>query len=139
MQNCVPDVAKNLNFRAFNLISRTTETRHIEWHETCKCKYRLNSSVCNNKQSWNDDKCRCKCKELIDKSVCDKEFIWNLSNCKCECDKSYDFGEYLDYENCKCKKRLLDKLVEACTETVEEVKLTKITSAELCSMQLHSM
>ena len=44
----------------------------IEWHETCKCKCRLDASVCNNKQHWNDDKCRCEWKELIDKGVCDK-------------------------------------------------------------------
>ena len=37
-------------------MSRTNETRHIKWHETCKCKYRLDASVCNNKQRWNDDK-----------------------------------------------------------------------------------
>ena len=47
---CVPDVVKNLNVKAFNLMSRTNETRHIKWHETCKCKYRLDASVCNNKQ-----------------------------------------------------------------------------------------
>ena len=47
---CVPDVVKNLNVRVFNLMSRTNETRHIEWHETCKCKCRLNAGVCNNKQ-----------------------------------------------------------------------------------------
>ena len=41
--------------------SRTNETRHTEWHETCKCKCRLDASVCNNKQRWNDDKCRCEC------------------------------------------------------------------------------
>ena len=58
----------------------------------------------NNMQCWNDDKCRC---ELIDKGVCDKEFIWNPSNCECECDKSCDIGEYLDHENCKCKKNQL--------------------------------
>ena len=63
---CVPDVVKNLNVKVFNLMSRTNETRHIEWHEMCKCKCRLNASVCNNKQRWNDDKCRCECKELID-------------------------------------------------------------------------
>ena len=34
---CVPDVVKNLNIKVFNLMSRTNETRHIEWHETCKC------------------------------------------------------------------------------------------------------
>ena len=72
---CVPDVVKTLNVKVFNLISRTNETRHIKWHETCKCKCRLDASVCNNKQRWNDDKCRCECKELIDKGICEKEFI----------------------------------------------------------------
>ena len=62
----------------FNLILRTNEIRHIEWHKTCKCKCRLDASVYNSKQRWNDDKCRCECKELIDKSICDKGFIWNL-------------------------------------------------------------
>ena len=59
-------------------MSRANETSHIKWHETCKYKCRLDASVCNNKQRWNNDKCRCECKELIDKSVCDKGSIWNL-------------------------------------------------------------
>ena len=67
---------------------------------------------------------------MIDKGVCDKEFIWNPSNCECECDKSCDAGEYLDYENCRCRKKLTDKLVEECTETVKEVKLVTTTSTE---------
>ena len=46
---CVSDVFKNLGVRVFNLISRTNETRHIEWHETCKCKCKLNESVCISK------------------------------------------------------------------------------------------
>ena len=75
---------------------------------------------------------------MIDKGVCDKGFIWNPSNYGCECDKSCDIGEYLDYENCKYKKRLVDKLVEKCTETVKEVKLAKVTSMELHSKELHS-
>ena len=28
----------------------------------------------------------------------------NLGNCECECDKLCDVGEYLDYENCKCRE-----------------------------------
>ena len=55
-------------------MSRTNETRYITWHETCKCKCRLDVRVCNNKQRWNDGKCRCECKELIDKAVCDKRY-----------------------------------------------------------------
>ena len=31
---CVPNVAKNLNVTVFNLMSKTNETRHLEWHET---------------------------------------------------------------------------------------------------------
>ena len=91
---CVPD---DLNVKDFNLMSRTNETRHIKWHETCKCKCRLDEIVCNNKQRWNEDKCRCECKELVDKGVCDKGFIWSPSNAECECDTSCDIGEYLDY------------------------------------------
>ena len=66
----VPNVVKNLNVKVFNLMSRskTHEARYIEWHETCKYKCRLDGSVCDNKQRWNDDKCRYECKELINKA-----------------------------------------------------------------------
>ena len=72
---CVPDVVKNINVSVFTLMPRINGTRHIEWHETCKCKCRLDASACNNKQTRNEDKCRCECRELIDKGICDKEFI----------------------------------------------------------------
>ena len=129
----VPDVVKNLNVEVFNQMSWTNETWHIEWYETCKCKCRLDASICNNKQHWNNDKCRCECKELIDKGICDKGSIWNPSNCKFEWDKSCDIGEYLDCENCKCRKKLVDKLVAECTENIGEVKIAEITSVELHS------
>ena len=106
---CVSDVVKNLNIKIFNLMTRTNETRDIKWHKACKCKCRLYASVFNSKQRWNDDKCQCECKELIDKGICDKGYAWNPSSCEYECDKSCDFSEYLDYENCKCRKRLVDK------------------------------
>ena len=100
-------------------MSTTNETRYIGWHKTCGCKCRLNASVCNNKQRWNKDKCRCECKELIDKGSRDKGFIWNPSNCDCECEKTWDVGEYLDYKNCKYRKRLIGKLVEECSENID--------------------
>ena len=127
---CVSDVAKNLGVKVFNIISRTNETRHIKWHKTCKCKCKLDASVSNNKQRWNDDKCRCESKELIDNGICDKGSIWNPINCKCECDKSCDIGEYLDYENCKCREKLVDKLVEKYTETVEEINIVAMALFE---------
>ena len=47
---------------------------------------------------------------------CDDGFIWNSSIY--ECDKSCDVGEYLDYGNCKCRKKL-DKLVKECSEDID--------------------
>ena len=46
------------------------------------------------------------------------------------CDKSCDFGQYLNYENCKCWKKLVDKLVEEYNENIDESKLTKIALFE---------
>ena len=66
-------------------------------------------------------------KELIDKGICDKGFIWNPSNCECECDKSCNISQYLDYSDCKCKKKLIDPLIEECTENDNETKIVNIT------------
>ena len=79
----------------------TNKTGHIEWHGTCECKCRLDTSVCNNKQ----------CREC-DKRRCEKRFIWNSSICDCECDKLCEGRQYLDYENCKCRRETIDELVE---------------------------
>ena len=78
----------------------------------------------------NIDKCWYECKELIDKGTYDKEYTWNPSNFKCECDKSCDFGEYLYYENCRCRKRLVDKLIEECNENIEQTSLIEINSTK---------
>ena len=127
---CVPVVVKNINIKVFNLMSSTNETIHIKCHETCKCKCRLDASLCNSKQRWNKDKCRCECKELINKGICDKGFIWNPTDSESECDKSCDVGEYLDYANFKCREKLVDKLVEECTENIDEVKTAGMALTE---------
>ena len=49
-----------------------------------------------------------------------KNFSEILVKCECEYDKACDVGEYLDYEHCKCRRKLVDKLVDKCTETVQE-------------------
>ena len=73
---CVPDIVKNINVKLFNLMQRINETRLVIWHETCKSVYRLSASICNSKQTWNEDKCRYECKEdLIDRGTCDKRYI----------------------------------------------------------------
>ena len=51
--------------------------------------------------------------------MCDKGFIWNPSNCKCDIRESCDIREYLDYKNYKCRNKLVDKLVEECSENID--------------------
>ena len=97
-------------------MSRSNESRSIKLHETCKCICRSNKIICNDKQRWNKDQCSCECKELIHKVVCDKGYIFNPSNCKCECDKSCNTSQYLDYLDCKRKNKIIDLIVEKCTE-----------------------
>ena len=73
---------------------------------------------------------------MIDKGICGKGFIWNPINCECECNKSCNVGEYLDYENCKCRKKLVNKLVEECTEKIDEVKIAGMALFERVSVNL---
>ena len=109
-----------MNIKVFNMLSRINETRKIVWHETCKCICRLTSAICSDKQEWNENKCSCECKEdLVSKLVCDKGYMWNPSTCKCECDKFCDIGQYLDYKNCVCRKKLIDDLIEQCTSIID--------------------
>ena len=72
---CVPDIVKNINVKVFNLMSWSNQTKHIDWHRSCKCRCRSNSSVCNNKQIWNEHKCRCECIELIYKKAVIKDLF----------------------------------------------------------------
>ena len=76
-------------------MSRINEKRHISRHETCTCKFRLDVSICNDKQCWNNDKCRRECKKLIDEGSCADGFVWNPSISECECGKLCDVGESL--------------------------------------------
>ena len=121
---CVPDFVRDMNIKVFNLLARINETRKVVWHETCKCVCRLTSTVCNDRQEWNEDKCRCECKEdLINKLVCDKGYMLNPSTCSCECDRYCETGQYLDYKNCVCRKKIIDDFLEQCTSIVDiEIK-----------------
>ena len=117
----------------------TNETRHIKWHKTCKRICRLDKIVCNSKQRWNKDKYRRECKELIDKGVWDKGFIFNPSICECECDNSCGISEYLDYPNCKCRKILVDPLIEECTKNIDIVTIDNKNKCSFLCIVLFSI
>ena len=51
--------------------------------------------------------------------ACDKGYMWNPSTCSCECDRYCETGQYLDYKNCVCRKKIIDDLIEQCTSIVD--------------------
>ena len=110
---CVPDIVRDMNIKV--LLARINETRKVVWHEMCKCVCRLTPVVCNDRQECNENKCRCKCTEdLINKLACDEGYMWNPSTCSCECDRYCETGQYLDYKNFVCRKKIIDDLIEQC-------------------------
>ena len=126
----VPDIIKDMNIKVSNMLARINETRKITWHETCKCICRFTKAVCNDKQECSvNNKCKCECKEdLIDKLKCNEGYMWNPSTCTCECDKYCGTGQYLDYDNCVCRKKLIDYLIEeyASTANIDLIEKKRI-------------
>ena len=91
---CVPDQIKDTNVKVFNLMSRTNETRRIKWHNTCKCKCRLDASICNNKQEVFDG-----IKEIIKKI--------NDYSQPIKYDDSYMKFKFSTYDNIPLNKTIL--------------------------------
>ena len=117
---CVPNIVRDINIKIFDLLERINETKKIVWHETWKCVCHFTSDICNDRQEWNENKCRCECKEdLVSKLACDKGYVWNPSTCSCECDRYRETGQYLDYKSCVCRKKIIDDLIDQCTSTVD--------------------
>ena len=69
--------------------------------------------------------------------MCGKRFIWTSSNFDCECDKLCDVGEYLDYKNCKCRKRLIYKLIEECSENISGNKMLHNETLNVISLDVY--
>ena len=133
---CVPNVIKRVNMQVYNFLMRLNEARNVLWHESCKCICKLNSSVCNNKQIWNDDTCRCNCNEDFTGVVgCDKGYTWNPSTCKCQCDMWCKPGQYLDHKNCIGKNKLIGRLTEECTSVINKTMINNKDSGNNNTLQ----
>ena len=122
---CVPKIIKNVNMmQVYNFLMRLNETRNVLWHESCKCVCKLSSSVCNNRQIWNDDTCRCDWDEDFAGIInCAKGYMWNPSTCQCQCNKWRKQERYLDHKNCVCKNKLIGRVIEECTSVINETMI----------------
>ena len=120
----IPKVIKNVNIKVYNFLMKLNETRNVLWHESCKCICKLNLSVCNSKQIWNSDTCRCYCNEdFVGIINCTNGYMWNPSTCECQCDMWCKPGQYLDHKNCVCKNKLVGRVIEECTNVINETMM----------------
>ena len=54
--------AKDINIKAFNMITNKNEAKAMIEHISCDSKCKFNSSRYNSKQKWNNETCQCHCK-----------------------------------------------------------------------------
>ena len=94
-------VWKDINVKAFNMITNKDEAKAMTEQISCDCKCRLNSTICNSNRKWNNKTCQCECKNY---HMCEKDYSLNRMTCICESSK------YL--------KSVADTPVTACDEIV---------------------
>ena len=124
---CVPNVIKRVYMQVYNFLMRLNETRNVLWHESCKYVCKLNLSVCNNKQIWNDDTCRCDCNEYFTDIIsCDKRYTWNPSTCECQCDRWCKAGQCLDHKK-------IGRVIEECTCVINETMINYKDNIDNCN------
>ena len=78
---CVPKETKDINVKAFNIITNKNEAKATIEYMSCDCKYKFNSTLYNSNQKWNNKTCQCECRNH---RTCKKDYSWNPTTCICE-------------------------------------------------------
>ena len=110
---CVPKETKDINVKAFNMITNKDEAKAMTEHILCECKCKFNSRICNSKQKWNNKTFQCECKNY---HKCEKNYSWNPSTCICE--------------NSKYSKSVADTSVTKCDEIIIVMNINKYLSTK---------
>ena len=78
---CVSKEAKDINIKAFNMITNKDEAKAMTEHISRDHKCKFNKTTCHSNQKWNDKTCQCERKKY---HKCEKDYSWNPSKCICE-------------------------------------------------------
>ena len=78
---CVPSKTKDLNLKAFNMITNRNKTKKSVNHFSYDCKCKFNRTTCNSSQKWNNETCQY---EYTNYSTCKEDYSWSRSTCICE-------------------------------------------------------
>ena len=98
---CVPTETKDINVKAFNIITSKNEAKAMLEHISCDCKCKFNRTICNLKQKWNNRTCQWECKNY---HKYEKDYSSNPNTCV--------------YENSRHLKSIADTSVPECDETI---------------------
>ena len=85
LKTCLPDNVKNISIKSLDLLSNKYIFKKSTFHQNCKCNCLLDKKVCNNLQTFNENKCRYECLNI---KTC-KNVFWNVNNCRCENKKNH--------------------------------------------------
>ena len=62
---CVPKETKNINVKAFNMITNKNKAKTMIEDISCDCKCKFNCTTCNSNQKWNNETCQCKVRKRL--------------------------------------------------------------------------
>ena len=68
----VPKETKDMNVKAFNMITNNDEGKAMTEQISCDFKCKVNSTTCNSNQKWDNKTCQCECKDYHD---CEKIIV----------------------------------------------------------------
>ena len=116
----VPKETKDINVKAFNMITNKNEAKAMREHISCECKCKFNNIECNSNQKWNNKTCQCECNDYC---ACKKDYSCNPSTCICEnskylkstsvieCDEIISIMNIISTKKTKSYKYSLNKLL----------------------------
>ena len=73
----VPNEKKDINVKAFNMLTNKKEAKTITKYISGGFKCKFNRTTCNSNQEMNNKTCQCKCKNCY---KCKKDYILNLAH-----------------------------------------------------------
>ena len=103
---CVPKEIKDINVKAFNMVTNQDEAKAMAEHVSCDCKCKFNSTIFNSNEKWNNKPCHCECKNY---RKCKKDYSWNPSKCICG--------------NSTYSKGIADTSVTECDEVISAIDM----------------
>ena len=78
---CISKETKDINLKAFNMITNKDEAKAMMQHISCDCKCEFNITTCNWKQKWNNETSQCEYKIIVSAKKIFSDWVWWNYSC----------------------------------------------------------